>query len=231
MTLSGGGAPHCAQVLRRVRVADERHVVAPGEGAVDGRPDAGVGLGAGDDQRPTPARASTSSRSVASKESPNVLCTSGSDSGGSARGRTPRRRCPCASARRRSAAPRRPGRPRPGPCRRACRCWRRPRRARAPRRRRRSGRRSPSGRCAVGRTAWSRRSPLRRRPDTEGPDGDALSLETPGPLPTSAGYDIRTDGEGAPLLEVRPRTYQLSVCWRVEVDGEGAFARWLLTGP
>ena len=79
----------------------------------------------------------------------------------------------------------------------------------------------PSGRLALISAAL----------DGTGPDGAALSLETPGPLPTSSGYDIRTDGEGAPLLEVGPRTYQLSVCWMVEVGGDGAFARWLLTSP
>lgn len=32
------------------------------------------------------------------------------------------------------------------------------------------------------------------------------------------------------LLEVGPRTYQLSITWMVEVD-DAAFARWLLTAP
>ena len=56
-------------------------------------------------------------------------------------------------------------------------------------------------------------------------------MESPAPLPWSAGYDARTDDQGAPLLEVGPRTYQLSVCWMVEVGEGAAFARWLLTSP
>ena len=41
-----------AQVLGRVRVADQRHVVAADEGAMEGGADALVGLGAGHDQAP-----------------------------------------------------------------------------------------------------------------------------------------------------------------------------------
>jgi hypothetical protein len=79
----------------------------------------------------------------------------------------------------------------------------------------------PSGRLALISAAL----------DGTGPDGASLSVEAPAPLPTSIDYDARTDDEGAPLLEVGPRTYQFSVCWMVEVDREGAFARWLLTSP
>ena len=59
-----------AQVLRRVGVLDERRVVAADEGAVQRRPDARVGLGAGDDDPADCRSASTASRSVSSKESP-----------------------------------------------------------------------------------------------------------------------------------------------------------------
>ena len=52
MTLSGGGAPHSAEVLGGVGVADERRVVAPDDRAVQRGPDALVGLRAGDDQPP-----------------------------------------------------------------------------------------------------------------------------------------------------------------------------------
>jgi len=79
----------------------------------------------------------------------------------------------------------------------------------------------PSGRLALISAAL----------DGTGPDGASLSVESPAPLPASADYDARTDDEGAPLLEVGPRTFQLSVCWMVEVDEEAAFARWLLTSP
>jgi hypothetical protein len=79
----------------------------------------------------------------------------------------------------------------------------------------------PSGRLALISAAL----------DGTGPDGASLSVESRAPLPSSAGYDARTDDEGAPLLEVGPRTYQLSVCWMVEVDEEASFARWLLTSP
>ena len=50
MTLSGGGAPHSAEVLGGVRVSHQRRVVAPRDRAVQGGPDALVGLRAGDDQ-------------------------------------------------------------------------------------------------------------------------------------------------------------------------------------
>ena len=79
----------------------------------------------------------------------------------------------------------------------------------------------PSGRLALISAAL----------DGTGPDGASLSVERPGSPAASAGYDARTDDEGAPLLEVGPRTFQLSVCWMVEVDEEAAFARWLLTSP
>lgn len=79
--------------------------------------------------------------------------------------------------------------------------------------------RVPSGRLALISAAL----------DGTGPDGAPLAVETPGPLPTSFDYDERVDREGAPLLDVGPRTFELSICWMVEIDDENAFARWLLT--
>ena len=54
MTWSGGGAPHSRQVLGRVRVADQRRVVAPDDRAVQRRADAFVGLRADHDEPADP---------------------------------------------------------------------------------------------------------------------------------------------------------------------------------
>ena len=62
--------PPRGQVLGRVRVADERRVVAADERAVERRADAGVGLRAGDDEPADAALGEHGSRSVSSNESP-----------------------------------------------------------------------------------------------------------------------------------------------------------------
>lgn len=77
----------------------------------------------------------------------------------------------------------------------------------------------PSGRLALISAAL----------DGTGTDGASLAVETPGPLPVSDEYDGRTDDEGAPLLDVGPRTYRLAISWMVQPDDESAFARWLFT--
>ena len=73
-----GCAPF-GEVLSRVRVRDQRSVVAPSDRAVQGGPDAFVALRADDDRWPTSRPASTASRSVSSNESGKVLRTNGSD--------------------------------------------------------------------------------------------------------------------------------------------------------
>src|SRR5215831_7729684 len=49
-----GRRPVLAEVLRRVCVADQRHVVPANESPVEGRADASVGLGPGDNESANP---------------------------------------------------------------------------------------------------------------------------------------------------------------------------------
>ena len=124
MTSPAGRAPG-REILGRMRIADERRVIAADECAVERRAHAFVGLRYDDDKCPTARSASTDSSVVSSNESGYRFWTRGSLSSGLSSGTIPHCSLPCARLSL-ECCTQTTGTSAARACRRRCRHWRRP---------------------------------------------------------------------------------------------------------